>query len=53
LKALQLLKGGAVFDAFHRSVHQFQMKVSIIDVRAFSAVRGSDALFSNDFGEHL
>jgi len=28
-------------------------RVSIIQVRAFSAVRGSDALFPNDFGEDL
>jgi len=28
-------------------------QVLIIQVRAFSAVRGSDALFPNDFGEDL
>ena len=28
-------------------------RVSIIQARAFSAVRGSDALFPNDFGEDL
>jgi len=41
LKALHFFKGGAVFDALHQS---------IIQVRAFSAVRGSDALFPNDWG---
>jgi len=29
-KALQLFKGGTVFDALHRRVHYFQTKVSII-----------------------
>jgi len=29
-KALQLFKGGSVFDALHRRVHYFQKKVSII-----------------------
>jgi len=52
-KALQLFRGGTVFDVLHQWVCYFQMKVSLIVARAFSAVRGSDALFPNDFGEDL
>jgi len=30
LKALQLFKGGSVFDALHWRMHYFQTKMSII-----------------------
>jgi len=41
---LHLFKGGAVFDALYQS---------IIQTRAFSAMRGSDTLFPDYFGEDL
>jgi len=43
-KALQLFKGGCIFDALHQKVCYFQMKASIIQARAFSAVRGRTCL---------